>query len=231
MTKTVSRHNLPPDAFPFRIELNDKDTGELLWSREVTGPAAIQVPGFAPRTVEATMVMRDGTRYTESSEDPQVVNVDAGTPLDEQAREFVNRWTDDSAATRTRLYEAFILRLDADVLSKAQVVLNQHGGNSAVVGEVGSVEKMLRAQREALLERTDDEPGTVMSLLDWFTPEQAGPPDVRAGRIAALQQALETGEWSEVLTQLSSVSAWLQRPIMNELRRQLAMPALEDPDA
>lgn len=46
MSKPVAFHDLPPEAFPFAIELFRTDNGEVVWRTEVYGPGAIEVPGL-----------------------------------------------------------------------------------------------------------------------------------------------------------------------------------------
>lgn len=42
----VAHATVPDDVFPFTVESYRGDTGEVLWTREVTGPGPVQVPGF-----------------------------------------------------------------------------------------------------------------------------------------------------------------------------------------
>lgn len=53
---TLTSTDLPLHAFPFTIELKDEDTGETLWSAQIAGPGSLEIPGFSPRHVSATII-------------------------------------------------------------------------------------------------------------------------------------------------------------------------------
>jgi hypothetical protein len=52
--------DLPASSFPFTMTFFDEATGEQLQQLEVTGPGAIDVPGWAPRRVRVRCEFADG---------------------------------------------------------------------------------------------------------------------------------------------------------------------------
>ncbi len=55
------------EVFPFTVQSFRGDTGELLWERTVTGPGAIEVPGFGSLGVDigVRFLYNDGSVYEE----------------------------------------------------------------------------------------------------------------------------------------------------------------------
>ena len=45
MTAPSAFHDLPPDSFPFTMELLDAETREVRWSATADGPGAVRIPG------------------------------------------------------------------------------------------------------------------------------------------------------------------------------------------
>ena len=40
----ISFIDIPENSFPFTVYGKNADTGEIIWTREVTGPGALEVP-------------------------------------------------------------------------------------------------------------------------------------------------------------------------------------------
>lgn len=55
--------DMPEEDFPIDLRLIDHDTGEQLYRVDVSGPAAVDIPGFAPRKVRAMITLATGMRY------------------------------------------------------------------------------------------------------------------------------------------------------------------------
>ncbi len=68
MSKPTAFHELRQKDFPLLIQAIDENTAELLWSERVTGPGALEVPGFAPRQVKIVTTTGEGITFTTYSD-------------------------------------------------------------------------------------------------------------------------------------------------------------------
>jgi hypothetical protein len=56
--------DLPASAFPFKVELLDAETREVVWSATSDGPGVMRIPGpdeLGPRLKAARVTLADGT--------------------------------------------------------------------------------------------------------------------------------------------------------------------------
>jgi len=66
--KPTAFHDLAPEDFPMVIQVLDHETREKLWQATVSGPGALEVPGFAPREVRVRVWQPNGV-VTETDPD------------------------------------------------------------------------------------------------------------------------------------------------------------------
>jgi hypothetical protein len=74
----IFHHKIDPDDLPFRLEVHDEATGELLWEADVTGPGALKIPGFSQKCL-VTVIDKDG--HVEVKPQRREKNLIAGRPV------------------------------------------------------------------------------------------------------------------------------------------------------